>query len=33
MADLDVPWAIANKPRLVSEWAKRYDAKSEPKPK
>lgn len=31
MADLDVPWAIANRTRLVNEWTKRYSGKSEAK--
>jgi iron(III) transport system substrate-binding protein len=31
MADTDVAWAVDNRTRLISEWAKRYDAKSEPK--
>ena len=33
MANFDVSWAIKNRARLISEWAKRYDSKSEPKPK
>jgi iron(III) transport system substrate-binding protein len=31
MADTDVGWAVDNRTRLISEWAKRYDTKSEPK--
>jgi iron(III) transport system substrate-binding protein len=33
MADFDVPWAIANRNRIVSEWTTRYNAKAEPKAK
>ena len=29
----DFAWAGANKARIVKEWTKRYDAKSEPKKK
>jgi len=31
MSDLDVPWAIANRTRLVTEWTTRYNTKAEPK--
>jgi iron(III) transport system substrate-binding protein len=31
MADTDPSWAVDNRTRLISEWAKRYDTKSEPK--
>jgi hypothetical protein len=31
MADFDVPWAIANKTRLVNEWTKKYSTKAEAK--
>jgi iron(III) transport system substrate-binding protein len=33
MADLDVPWGIANRTRLVNEWTKRYSTKAEAKAK
>jgi iron(III) transport system substrate-binding protein len=31
MAKTDVGWAAANRDRLISEWSKRYESKSEPK--
>ena len=31
MVELDVPWAIANRTRLVNEWVKNYRSKAEPK--
>ena len=30
-ADYSLDWSIDNRQRILSEWAKRYDAKSEPK--
>jgi iron(III) transport system substrate-binding protein len=32
-ADLDLQWSIDNRTRLITEWSKRYSAKSEPKAK
>ncbi|MBV8125734.1 MAG: putative 2-aminoethylphosphonate ABC transporter substrate-binding protein [Paucibacter sp.] len=29
----DLKWSAANRDRILAEWTKRYDAKSEPKPK
>jgi iron(III) transport system substrate-binding protein len=31
LADNDLRWAAANRDRILAEWTKRYDAKSEPK--
>jgi iron(III) transport system substrate-binding protein len=31
LADNDLRWAAANRERILAEWTKRYDAKSEPK--
>jgi iron(III) transport system substrate-binding protein len=31
LADNDLRWAAANRDRILDEWTKRYDAKSEPK--
>ncbi|MCU0894370.1 MAG: putative 2-aminoethylphosphonate ABC transporter substrate-binding protein [Rhodospirillales bacterium] len=31
IADNDFAWAAANRDRILAEWSKRYDAKSEPK--
>ena len=31
MIDNDFVWAAANKSRIIGEWRKRFDAKSEPK--
>jgi iron(III) transport system substrate-binding protein len=33
LADNDLRWAAANRDRILEEWTKRYDAKSEPKTK
>jgi len=31
MAKTDIAWSAANRDRLILEWARRYDSKSEPK--
>ena len=31
MIDNDFEWAAANKAKIIEDWTKRYDAKSEPK--
>jgi iron(III) transport system substrate-binding protein len=31
LAENDLRWAAANRERILVEWTKRYDAKSEPK--
>jgi iron(III) transport system substrate-binding protein len=31
LAENDLVWAAANRDRILAEWTKRYDAKSEPK--
>jgi iron(III) transport system substrate-binding protein len=31
MAKTDIAWSAANRDRLITEWAKRYDSKAEPK--
>jgi iron(III) transport system substrate-binding protein len=31
LAKNDFQWAAANRDRILAEWTKRYDAKSEPK--
>jgi iron(III) transport system substrate-binding protein len=31
MAKTDIGWAAENRDRLISEWSKRYESKSEPK--
>jgi len=31
LAENDLRWAAANRDRILAEWTKRFDAKSEPK--